>query len=148
MIQLPLAGKIEHAARCTRLVIVSTEHQSANPRLNQCADTHRARFQCHVKRRVYQSVIARSVTRRPQRDNFGMRGWIVIRYRSIAAASNDLTANNNHRSYRYLILICPKLGLCKRRAHELHVLVSPASTHCANTGYSHSMVAGGLPEMS
>lgn len=80
-------------------------------------------------------MIALRMARGTQRNNFRMCAGIEITNRSVLAGCNDLVTDNDYRSDGNLTCRTGLLRLAQRMLHEIGV-------------YSHSIVDGGLPEMS
>src|ERR1035438_1575005 len=85
----------------SRLGIVRTVHQASDAGMNQRSRTHRARFNCSKQFAVAQTVITEVLSRRTQRDDLGVRAWIVVAQVAIPAPSAHASAIHNHGSDRH-----------------------------------------------
>ena len=82
-----------------------------------------------------------------------MRRGVVAADRGIEAAANDLSIFDDHRADRNLACRLRLARLDQCRQHECLVYshslaIALLCVGSALSGYSHSMVAGGLPQMS
>ena len=106
--------------------------------MDDCAGTHDTGLERDIQIAAWQPVVAEALCRVAQGDDLGMGGRIVARDRRIEAASYDLAVLDHHGADRHLADGPAFSRQIERGLHEGIV----------RAGHSHSMVAGGLPEMS
>src|SRR5690606_5959206 len=109
-------------------------------RVDNGADAHHAGFQSNVQSGPGQPVVAELLPRRANRLHLGMGSRIVGCDRPIPALADHLFPQHQHRAHRHLAL---RLG----GISEFQGAPHPGVVENA-AGHSHSIVAGGLPEMS
>jgi hypothetical protein len=141
MVKLRGTHDIENATRGTCSAICGTEYEPGDPRVNQRPRTHRTRLHGHVKRRANKSIIASCNTRCPQRPDLGVRARVGLADRAIPALTKNLVITNQDRPDRDFTRGFGARSEFKRPPHPLFVGGRRQS-------YSHSIVAGGLPEIS
>lgn len=69
--------------------IVRTVNQARDACLDYRARAHRAWFDGDVHDGVHKPVVTKHLRRRAQGYDFGVRGWVTIRYRAVARARDD-----------------------------------------------------------
>jgi hypothetical protein len=113
-------------------------------RMNQRACTHGARFQRDVEGRVQQSIITERRTRGAQNEYLRVCARVVQRNRRVTRfGEHDAVRADEHGPHRYLSCISGAPSQVQCTFHEARVGLA-----LIRTSYSHSMVAGGLVEMS
>jgi len=136
--------EIDDAAMYPGLGVTRTIDDARDPRMEDGPGAHRARLQGDEQLATRQAIVAEAACGIAQRGNFGMGSRIALADRAVEAPSDNLSGPDHDGADRHL----PK-AFCRARqgnglAHEEFV----AETGAGFLAYSHSIVAGGLPEMS
>jgi hypothetical protein len=120
MIQQIGIGHLELAAHRAKTQIASPEYQTPDSRGDESARGHRARLQRAVKRNVFEPVIAEPPGSLPQRQDFGVRGRIVVRYRCVVCFPDNFSGAHCDGPHRYF---AGNRALARQRDRLAHELV-------------------------
>jgi len=136
--------EIDDAAVHPGLGIACTIDDARDPRMEDGAGAHRAGLQGHEQLATRQAIISEAARGIAQRGNFGMGGRIALADRAVEAPSDNFSGPHHDCADRHLAKTLRRAGQGYGLAHEKFVAESGAGFLV----YSHSIVAGGLPEMS
>jgi len=149
VIQPRLTEQIDDTTARTRFGVCSAEYHTRHPCVHDSARAHRARLQSYVECSARQAIVAGTLCRFAQRLNLGMRGGIMSRDRMVESLPQYLAVHDQYSTDWNFPQSRGTRCKLERKAHERLVgtgirldLAGRLQTH------SHSMVAGGLPEMS
>jgi hypothetical protein len=137
-----IPGLIEQAtstAHHTRSGLFGGEDQFGNTGVYHSAGAHGAGFKSDVQSRTGQTIITLGPGGITQGNYLGVSRWILRRDNLVPALSQQLTIAHHDGAHRHLTLIGSAVRQCQGPTHPLFVIFD--SRH---SGYSHSMVAGGL----
>ena len=134
----PLRGREEKVSD-TGFRIRGTEHDRIEPGMHHGAGAHHARFQRDVERAPGQAVVAHGPPRCAQGHDLGMRGRVVVENGAVVTLTDDDATADHDGTDRHFT---GGLGLLGEGDGRLHPALIGLRAH------SHSMVAGGFPEMS
>jgi len=144
MIQVRILGQVEDAAASTAAWIGCRIENPGHARMNQRSCTHGARFQRDVEGRVQQPIISERRARSAQNEYLRVCARVVQRNRRVTRfGEHDAVRADEHGPHRYLTRVSGAPSEDQRTFHEARVGLA-----LVRTSYSHSMVAGGLVEMS
>jgi hypothetical protein len=105
----------------------SGKYEAPDSSVNQCATTHRARFQRHIEGCAWQSIITVPDARFSQYPDFGMgRGIVKFYLRVTAMGEHDFTARQ-YRTHRHFTTIRSAPRLFQRQGHT--TLIPFTETH-------------------
>jgi len=135
VIECRTVAEIDCTARRAGFRIIGAEDQSVDPCLHDDADAHSAGLQRDIQSCAVNAVILNGKTRCAQRDDLGVGAGVGIPNGAILSARKDFIAYDDDCTDRNFACRTSLFGLVQRLLHEAGV-------------YSHSIVAGGLPEMS
>ena len=144
MIQAFDGEKIDDAAVYAGLGVTRAIHDARDPRMEDGTGAHRTGLEGHEQFATRQTIVAQGARGIAQRGNFGMSGRVAFADRAVEAPPDDFSGPHHDRADRDFAKTfrgaCQGNGL----AHEKFV----AESGSGFLAYSHSIVAGGLPEMS
>jgi len=86
----------------TGLGVVGSVNQTFNPRVDQRARAHCARFNCNKQLAVSQTMVANYGTRLAESDDFRMGRGIVVLDIAVPAFCDDLAFTDDDRPHRNL----------------------------------------------
>jgi hypothetical protein len=141
MIELTPMSEVEHAPRRAGLRIVGTEDEAAHTGMQHCADAHHTGLERDIHRRPFEPVVIFVLCCHAHRDDLRVRGGVRLDDAAIDAGPYDFVVPDEHRADRYFADFSRNLRLGQRPPHAFLVSAAPAA-------HSHSIVAGGLPEIS
>src|SRR5215831_13267602 len=150
VVKARLSKQVHHAAACARLGVGGAEHHACYAGVHERPHAHDTRLQSDVERGPWQAIVAEALRCLAQRLNLCVRRWVMCRDRAIVALPHCLAVQHQHRADRHFTQLGGPGGEPQR---HLHVTLVRSNVRCID-GYrrlldhSHSIVAGGLPEMS
>ena len=136
--------QVDDAAMNAGLWIACPVNDTADPGMHDRSGTHGARLQCHEQLAARQTVITQNPCCIAQSGDFGMRCWIALTDWRIEATSDNLAIQDHDSTDWHLAKTLRSTGQRNGLAHEEFV----AEPGDGFLDYSHSIVAGGLPETS
>ena len=98
MVQLRMIQNLDHGNYATRFRIICAIYQALDPRMQQSAGAHRARFNCSKQLAVVQAMVTNGSTGLAQGHDLGMSGWIEIDDVAVPAAPHDAAFTNHDRA--------------------------------------------------
>ena len=135
-----IAAVFEQALRAfngAALRLGRTINQALDAGMYQRAYAHGAGFQRDIERATWESVISQLLRRGTQGYDLGMRAGIVCTNGLIMPGGYEFPAFiDKYCANRHFIFVSGEAGLGERLLHP------------GDIAYSHSMVPGGLPEIS
>jgi hypothetical protein len=140
MIQGRVLRDVENRTRCTGAWIARGKHQTLHSCMHHCACAHRAGLERYIQRGIEQTVVTQRLGCGAHGDHFSVSRGVVRADRSIPPFSDDHAVFDDDRADGNLT--CP-FGVARQLERALH-----ERDVVRHARYSHSIVAGGLPEMS
>ena len=101
VIKAAVAGEIKGAAAGADAVVVSTEDEAVNARLDERAGTHDAGFERYIEAHAAHAVVAQRLTACAQGEDFGVCGRVVVADGAVMRAGNDFAVCYENRANRY-----------------------------------------------
>jgi hypothetical protein len=144
MIQAFYTKQINNAAVHPGFWISRPINDTTDAGMHDRPGTHGARFKGYEQFAPRQAVIPQNSRRIAQGGNFGVRGRIALADWRIEATPDDLAIQHDNRTNRHFTEALGCAGQGYGLAHEEFV----TDTGNGILDYSHSIVAGGLPETS
>ena len=141
MIERSSVEQVEHRPGGAGERIGCTEDHARHARLHHRPGAHRTGLERDVQGGTGQTVVAEFRGRATQGDDLGVRRGVMTTNRPVPTLADDLAIQDHQRADRHFALV---LGACGEPEGVLHV----RQVLRADVAHSHSMVAGGLPEMS
>jgi hypothetical protein len=86
MIQLGVGQEFEAGSESTAFWIIGSVHHARDAGLDDRSGTHCAGFQSYVQHRLGQAIIFKFSRSFAQDHDFGVRGWVAVADRAVAAA--------------------------------------------------------------
>jgi len=136
--------EIDDAAVHPGLGVTRAIDDAGDPRMEDGSGAHGTRFEGHEQLATRQAIVAETARGITQRGNFGMGGRIALADRAVEAPSDNFSGPHHDGADRHFAKTFRGTGQGYGLAHEIFVAESGAGF----LAYSHSIVAGGLPEMS
>ena len=135
--------KVDDAAAGAGFRIGRAVDEARDARVKHGAGAHGARLEGHVELAAAQTIVPEPLRSVAQCADFGVGSRIVTRDRAVVALTDDLAVFHDDCADREL-RAAPACSASSRRARmKTRVNLRPGSQF-----YSHSIVAGGLLEMS
>ena len=113
VIQLRVIQDLQDRVNRACLGVVCSVDQALDPRVDQSAGTHRARFNCSKQLAVSQTMVADNGTRLVESNDFSMSGGVIVLDIAVPAFRNDFAPADDDRTYGNLA--CLK---CTSRSSE------------------------------
>jgi hypothetical protein len=113
--------QIQRAARRAGLWIRRAENDASQPRVNDCAGAHRARFLCHIERAVREPPVADGAFGLREREHFCVGSGVFKEFDLIEGAGNDAAPTDDDGANGDFLRLVRARGLAKRFAHEVVV---------------------------
>lgn len=138
MVESSVLRNIEHTADGADSWVFCAENKAFDSRMNHGACAHRARFKRDVERRIEQAIRVECRGCRAHCDDLGMRRGIDAGDGTIEAFGDDDAVLHDNGADGYFAIRLRFPSEFERSRHEGERVAV----------YSHSIVAGGLLEMS
>jgi hypothetical protein len=146
--------------------VIGSEDDPPDPGMHQSRHAHGAGFKGDIKGGIGEAVVFQPGTRRPQYDYFSMGGRIMAGDGLVVADGDTYVLFDQYGTDRHFSQCPGPVGLLQGLLHPVvidgvavrfkgirqtvgaGILPEPRNGRQPVSAYSHSMVAGGLPEMS
>ena len=124
VIEAGIGEQIGHAAAGAGLRIGGAVDHPPDPRVENGAGAHGARFQRHVQNRTGHAVVAAQRRRGPQRPDLGVRGRIAGPDRRVGSLADQLAIEHHHRADGNLPFLRRAVGEFHRPPHPPQIGVA------------------------
>src|SRR5690606_18369274 len=161
--QVLAADDVEHGPARPRLRIPRGIHELRDARVHERPGAHRARLERHVHRGARQAIVPDPLRGDPERANLRMRGRVAVADRLVGGLREQRAVGGHEDGAdRHLAALAHLARERERAAHPSRRIAgrrplavcreARSAAHAAgprrSRRHSHSMVAGGFPEMS
>ena len=117
MIQLGVVHHFHHRMNRSCFRIVRTVNQAFQPRMNQSASAHRARFNCSKELAVSQAMVTEVCTGLAQGNDFGVRAGVGVGQVPIPSPPDNLASTDYDRPHRHFSRFERALGGAQSLLH-------------------------------
>lgn len=100
MIQRRVLRNVEDTARRAGSRIRSAEDEAFHACVDHCAGAHRTRLECHVQRRIEQTITCALFRGRAYRHDFGVRCRVIAGDRPIKSLGDNCAIVDDNRADR------------------------------------------------
>ena len=102
MIQLRMVHHLQNRIHRACFGVVSPINEPPKARLDHSPSAHRTRLNCNKQLTVSKPVVTNETTGLSQRNDFSMRGWIIVPNIAVPSARNHAAVTDHYCSHRHL----------------------------------------------